>query len=60
MLLWLAPQVLEHALLPKPFHVIPIVHLPMSDRIVDAIRLLLHRLISHEVVEVFDPAARLA
>lgn len=37
MIFWLCPQILEDRLLPVPFHVIPVIDLPMSDGITNAI-----------------------
>ena len=37
MVFWLDTQVLEDTLLPKPFHVVPILNLAMLDGIVDTV-----------------------
>ena len=37
MILWLRSQILEDGLLPVPLHVVPIVNLTMTDRVVDTV-----------------------
>lgn len=53
----LSSQVLEDRLLPVPLHIIPVLNLAVSDRIVDAISRSLRirkGLIADEEVEIFD------
>lgn len=55
MVLWLASQVLEQAMLPVSLHVIPIFNLAMSNRIVDLIGLAVGQcFVTNVKVEVLD------
>ena len=57
----LGPQVLEDRLLPVPLHVIPVLNLAMTDRIVDAVsRSLRVRkcLVADEEIKILDSALR--
>ena len=57
--LGLRTKVLEDRLLPIPLHVIPVLYLPVTNGIVDAIARSLgigHSLIADEEVKVLDPA----
>ena len=55
MVFWLRPQVLEDALLPVPFHLVPVLNLSMLDRVVDGVRLVVGDcLVADEEVEVLD------
>lgn len=59
MILWLRPEVLEDSLFPVTLHVIPVIDLTMTNRIVDTVswRLRISKcLVANEKVEVLDPA----
>lgn len=56
-ILGLAPQVLEDALLPVAFHVVPVFNLTMFDRVTNLVRLAVgESFVSNVEVEVFDPS----
>jgi hypothetical protein len=57
MIFRLSPEVLEDRLFPVPFHVIPVLNLTMTNRIVDTVSRGLRVcecLIADEEIEVFD------
>lgn len=57
MVLWFGAEVLEDALLPVPFHVVPVVDHAVLDGVIDVVRLAVGEgLVSDEEVEVFDAA----
>ena len=52
-LLGLAPEILEHAALPKALHVVPILHESVANRIIDRVgRRVLHRLVADVEVKI--------
>lgn len=59
MIFGLCPQILEDRLLPIAFHVIPVINLSMSNRVIDSIAWgfrVRERLVADEEVEIFDTA----
>lgn len=56
-ILGLAAEVLEDALLPVPLHLIPVLNLTMANRVVDRVRLgVLQRLVADVKVQIVDTA----
>lgn len=59
MVLGLGAEVLEDALLPVAFHLVPVVNHAVTDRVVDVVRLAVGEgLVADEKVEVLDTALR--
>lgn len=61
MILGLCSQILEDRLLPIPLHVVPVINLPMTNRIVHAVAWsfgIRESFVADEEVEVLNPALR--